>query len=213
MGLKRTVAPSALAVSVEEAKEQIRLLNSDHDAPIERLIKAATEAVERYTGRALITQTWRLALDEFPCRYLNTQQRNHYQYPTNEIRLPRPPLLAITSIVYVDQDGNDQTISNTLYNATADLEPARVEPAYGQVWPVARCEREAVRVTYTAGYGADSSSVPEAIRHAILLMVAQWFAYREPVGDVQSFTVPMSAKWLLDSYTTGAGAEWYELAQ
>lgn len=205
MGLKRTSAPVLTPVTVDEAKEQIGLLVADHDSRIARLINAATESVERYTNRALITQTWRLAIDGFPCESLTR--------PRAEIRLPRPRLQSITSIGYVDTDGTNQTLSSTLYNATADLEPARVEPAYGQVWPATRDEREAVRVTYVAGYGDASTSVPEAIRHAILLMVGQWFSYREPtISGTTIAEVPMSVKFLLDGYTTGAVAEWFEMA-
>jgi uncharacterized phiE125 gp8 family phage protein len=198
MGLKRTSNPTTTPVTVSEAKDQISLLSNDHDTTIDRLIKAATEAAEKYTGRALITQTWRLALNSFPVR---------------EIRLPRPTLQSITSIQYVDENGTLQTLGASLYDATADLEPARVEPAYGEVWPATRCEREAVRITYVAGYGDASTSVPESIRHAILLMVSQWFEYREPTSEKSIKEIPMSACWLLDGFKTGAGAEWFNLAE
>jgi len=198
MGLKRTVAPVQPAVTPEEAKRQISVWDGSQDDYITQLIIAATGAVERATARALITQTWRLSLDEFPC---------------DEIRIPRPPLIAVSSITYVDDNGTTQTLDTDLYSVTTDAEPARIEPAYGEVWPAARCQREAVRVTYTAGYGATSESVPEPIRHAILLMVAHWYNCREPVVEGQLMEVPMSAKWLIDGYKTGAGPEWYNLAK
>lgn len=202
MGLKRTSAPAALAVTVAEAKQQVGIYDSSLDDYFTHLVNAATEAVERYTGRALITQTWRLALDDFPCRD-----------PRSEIRLPRPPFQSVTSIAYTDSNGTAQTLSSSLYDATADLEPARIEPAYNEVWPATRNEREAVRVTYVAGYGDTAASVPESLRHAILLMVSQWFNYREPsISGTIIAQVPLSATWLMDSYRTGAWAEFYELA-
>lgn len=206
MGLIRTVAPATTPVTADEAKSQIGLFDNTLDDLVVRYIKAATEAVERYTGRALITQTWRLALDAFPCE-------SDYR-PRAEIRLPRPRLQSISSIVYIATDGTETTLNSSLYDATASIEPARVEPAYGQVWPEARDERESVRITYTAGYGSAATDVPEDIRHAVLLMVAQWFQYREPVvsGTIIA-EVPLSVKWLLDGYRTGAGAEFYELAK
>jgi uncharacterized phiE125 gp8 family phage protein len=200
MGLKRTIKPAVSPVTLDEAKQHVGLLSGDHDQHLARLIEAATEEAERYTGRALISQTWRLALDKFPCRW-----------PRNDIRLPRPPLQSVTSIKYVDEHGILQTLDSALYTATADFEPARIEPAYGQVWPATRDEREAVRVTYVAGYGNAASNVPQGIRQAILLMAAQWFAHREPTSERTLAEVPMSARWLLDNYKTGAVAEWFSV--
>lgn len=198
MGLKRLAAATQPAVTLEEAKTQIGLYGGDLDELVTRLINAATESVERYTGRALVTQTWRLSLDEFP---------------VGEIRVPRPPLGSISSVAYTDENGTNQTLSDSLYVVTTDIEPARIEPAYGEVWPATRCQREAVRVTYTAGYGGDATAVPEAIRHAILLTVAHWFNCREPVASGSLAEVPLSVVWLLDGFKTGAGPEWYSLAK
>lgn len=197
MGLKRTVAPLRMACELSDAKDQIALADDSLDNYVMRLIEAATASAERYTGRSLITQTWRLAIDAFPAC---------------EIRIPRPPLAAVSSIQYIDEAGALQTLSSSLYVATSSLEPASVEPVYGESWPSTRPEREAVLVIYTAGYGNTPSSVPRDIQHAILLMVAQWFTYREPTISGTIITeVPMSARWLLDGYKTGASPEYYEL--
>lgn len=209
MGLVRITAPTRPAISLEEAKDQVALYGGDGslDPLIQRYCNAATEFVERYTGRALITQTWRLSLNHFPC-YDPTYRRNA------ELRIPRPRLQSVTSIQYDDENGITQTLDSSLYRATTDLEPARIEPTYNQVWPAIRCQREAVRITYVAGYGDTEESVPEDIRHAILLMVSQWFNFRQPSEETRAIIdVPLSAKWLLDGYRTGAGAEFYELAE
>lgn len=197
MGLKRTVLPTTPPVSVAEAKRQISLVGDELDAYVAQLIEVATETAEHWTGRALTTQTWRLTLDEFPC----------------EIYLPRPPLLAVTTVEYVDANGALQTLSAANYLVASDKQPAVVTAAYNTIWPVTRSQREAVRVTYTAGYGANASDVPLGIRHAILLLVATWFANREAVvtGTI-STELSLSVAALLDGYKTGAGAEWYGLA-
>jgi uncharacterized phiE125 gp8 family phage protein len=202
MGLKRTVAPINQPVSLEEAKQQTSQYDDSFNGLLSRMISAATEVVERYTGRALITQTWRYTLDSF----------------CDELVLPRPPFLSLTGdglgIEYTDENGDDQTLDASLYAVAGDREPARIAPAYGECWPPTRCQREAVRVTYTAGYGAAAASVPEGIRHAILLMLAHWFANREAVvtGTIAT-EIPLAATWLLDGYKTGANVEWYRLAE
>jgi uncharacterized phiE125 gp8 family phage protein len=59
-------------------------------------------------------------------------------------------------------------------------------------------------VTYVAGYGATSDTVPDAIRHAILLLVGFWFENREGVvvGTIAK-ELPFAVKSLLDAYRTG----------
>lgn len=215
MGLKRITAPAQPAISLEEAKSQVALYEGDGslDTLIQRYCDAATAFVERYTGRALITQTFRLSLNHFPY-FGHNPPYPEYGQSFADIRLPRPRLQSVTSIKYDDENGTEQTIDPSLYRVTSDLEPARIEPAFNQVWPQIRYQREAVRIVYVAGYGNDSASVPEDIRHAILLMVSQWFNFRTPSEETRAIIdVPLSAKWLLDGYRTGAGAEFYELAE
>ncbi len=181
MGLRRTVAPVDYPVTLAEAKHQIAELGTEHDEYITRLIEAATDAVERETARALITQTWELTLDEFD----------------SPIKLPKPPYQSVTHIKYIDEDGTLQTLSASVYQLSRASQPATIELAYDQSWPSTRCEPDAVRVTYVAGYGA-AADVPQALRHAILLLVSQWFGYRESVisGTIIQ-DVSMSAKWLM----------------
>jgi uncharacterized phiE125 gp8 family phage protein len=187
---------------MDEVRAHLSLVDDNHDTHLRRLLAAAVEVAERWTGRALLQQTWRLAIDAFP------------SCGRQEIVLPRPPLISITSVEYVDENGTLQTLSSSGYNATADREPARIEPAYNETWPATRYEREAVRVTYVAGYGTTAADVPEAIRHAILLMAAHWFVQREPVVTGAIATeIPMSAAFLLDGFRTGANAEWFHLAE
>ena len=52
--------------SVEEAKSFLRAENDDDDAGIASLIAAARSHVEAMTRCALIAQTWRLVLDQWP---------------------------------------------------------------------------------------------------------------------------------------------------
>lgn len=54
-------------------------------------------------------------------------------------------------------------------------------------------------VTYIAGYGAAATDVPDTTRHAILLLISQFYEHREPVVvGVMPATVPMNAEWLMD---------------
>src|ERR1700712_1240967 len=59
-------APAAEPWSVAEAKSFLRVEHDDDDAIIGSLISAARCHVEALTRRALITQTWRVVLDQWP---------------------------------------------------------------------------------------------------------------------------------------------------
>src|ERR1700712_1273735 len=59
-------APAAEPWSVAEAKSFLRVEHDDDDAIIGSLISAARCHVEALTRRGLITQTWRIVLDQWP---------------------------------------------------------------------------------------------------------------------------------------------------
>jgi uncharacterized phiE125 gp8 family phage protein len=202
MGLTRTVDPVALPVSLVDAKKQCELGDSDttHDDHIIRLIRAATDDVERHTRRALITQTWRLSLREIPYRL--PYSKSNY----GRIYLPRPPLVEVESVQYRDDNGVLQTLDSSLYQVTIDASPGHIEPAFNEVWPVIRTQTaEAFSVTYTAGFGDSCRDVPAQYQNVIFEMVAFRFMNR---GDVQ-MGIPKHIKWSLDSLRCGAQYDYY----
>lgn len=182
--LTRTVEPASEPITIDEATAQMRLEISDDDVLINGLIVAARNYVEEYLQRALITQTWRLTLDDW------------YVW---EIRLPRPPLLAISSITYLDTGGTVQTLSSSIYRVSTDSQPGVVVPEWGEVWPPIRNQVDAIKITYTAGYG-DASDVPQAIKHAMLMLVAHWYENREAVSQNAGQEVPLAVQNLLNPY-------------
>ena len=189
--LKLQTAPAELPLSLAETKAHLRVDDTSSDDLISRLIGAAVSHVdgaEGWLGRALISQTWELALDAFP----TTEKR--------EIVVPLPPLQSITSITYVDTNGATQTLSTDVYDLVGDggKQPARIVEAHGETWPSTRSQREAVTVRFVAGYGDTASDVPEAIRHGLLLMIGHLYEHREDViAGVSVAEVPMASQWLL----------------
>jgi uncharacterized phiE125 gp8 family phage protein len=53
-------------ITLNEAKAHLRVFGTDDDGYITSLIAAARQSAESLTDRALLPQTWELALDEFP---------------------------------------------------------------------------------------------------------------------------------------------------
>ena len=158
MTLKLITAPTTEPATVAEAKVQCRI-DSDitaDDGLLGTLITAARQQAEHMIGRSLITQTWERVLDAFPA---------------SEIEPGWPPIIAITSVTYIDAAGDSQTLASTAYSLDTDLMPGWLLPAYGTVWPATLDTTGAVRVRFTAGYGA-ASDVPGAIKAWLLLKIA-----------------------------------------
>lgn len=180
-------APAIEPVSVAEAKSHLRVDSTDDDALIVGLITAARQWAERVTGRALITQTWRCKLDAFPAL-------------DEIIELRWPPLASVTSIAYADVNGDSQTWSASYYTVHTDRTPGGISLAYGADWPVTRFQRDAVTITYVAGYGATANFVPAPILAAMKLQIGSMYANREAEITDNMMANP-AAKALLDPYT------------
>lgn len=187
------VTPAAVEpIEVWEAKKHLNEDRQDFDQYIQSLIKSARTWCESYTRQCLILSTWRMRFPGFP--------------NCGVIELPKPPLVSVSSISYVDENGIDRTLHASQYAVDTASYPGRILRAYGVSWPSVRREGVAapVTVTYVAGR-ANPSAVPEPFKHAIKMLVGHWYANREEVnvGNIVS-TMPMSARALLDSVAHGS---------
>ena len=156
---------------------QLGELPDDQLARARVMLAAARQWVENRLHRQLITATWKLYLDEFP--------------DDEEIQiLDKLPVATIATIKYYDTANVLQTAAASLYDTdlASENRPPRIRPAYGQSWPSTYDRYNAVEVTFTAGYGTTRESVPLGIRHAILILAADWWTNREDVviGTISS---------------------------
>jgi uncharacterized phiE125 gp8 family phage protein len=165
--LELTSAPASEPVSLSDIKKHLRGVNSSaDDDTLTTKIKAAREWVENHTSRALINQTWRMSIERFPNLYWD----DHLY-----IKIPRSPVIAISSIEYVATDGTTTTLSSSSYLLRKDSNRAFVSLAYGQSWPVTRYQDFPIQINFTAGYGLMGSSVPAMFIEAIMFRVQAAF--------------------------------------
>lgn len=179
MTLKLITAATTFPVTRAEAKNQCRI-DSDitaDDSRIDVLIEAATLACEHELGdRALMTQTWERVLDEFPA---------------DAIELGKPPAASIVLVKYIDVNEVEQTMSSADYSHDTDTDEGRwLLPAIDTDWPSTLDTANAVRVRFSAGYGA-AAAVPAAIKTWILLYVEHAYLRKD---------MPEWANRLLDRY-------------
>lgn len=188
MGLSLVTSPAVEPVSLADVKRHLRLEHDDDDTILALYISAARQWIDGdgWLGRALITQTWELTLDEFP---------------TSEIRLPLLPVQEITSVKYDDADGIEQTVDADDYYLDNTSQPSWLLPLSDVPWPSPMSGTNTVRVRFVAGYGDEPADVPAPIRAAILLMTGHLYANREAVMTGQRpEQLPLGVDALLAPY-------------
>lgn len=127
--------PVVEPIALNEAKLHLRIDANAEDEYVTSLIQAARQWCEGYEGQAYMMRTIKVYLDSFA-----------------EISLPFFPLVSVSSIQYVDSDGNTQTLSSSYYTVDTDSTPGRVYLAYNQTWPTIRDVKKAVTITCNVGY-------------------------------------------------------------
>lgn len=171
----RTVPPTLKLFELDEIKAHLRVDTNDEDDLIEALRDTVVAHLDGWSGilgRALLTQTWRQDLAQFP--------------PDYRIRLPLMPVSAISGITYFDLATNlQQTLSTAVYAGPfVDSLGPYLALVYGQIWPNTYLREDAVSITFVVG-NISAAAVPKPIRQAALMMIGDMFENRETVqvGD------------------------------
>lgn len=127
--------PTVEPLSRTQAKLHLKSTTAAEDALVDAMIAAARGHAEKFCSRALVLQTRRLLLDEFPwC-----------------IKLEWGPVRAVQSVQYLDEAGNLQTLAADQYVVDKHSLLARIKRQPEVSWPSTRQVPNAVIVTYTAG--------------------------------------------------------------
>lgn len=186
----RLVTPATEDVfGVDYVLEKVlRVADGGYDREfVRQAMRAATTAAEHATDRALMPQTWQMVLSAFPC---------------GPIVLQRPPLIEVTSIEYVDVNGDTQTLlgspADFLVVNSGRYAKAQIVPLYGESWPTTRAQPNAVTVTYQAGYEDESDPDFALIKAGIGLFIGELYKNRGLSVQAMSGSVP--AQLQLDAF-------------
>ena len=204
--------PAAEPLSLAEVKLHLGLgpwQDSDHVTSanlatrLRDLIYAAREYCSTFTRRAFVNTGFCQYLDSFP--YYTDTVMSQQTYPPAYYGLPRysttlwnysqmiklfySPLVSVSSISYIATDGSTQTLEpGTPGNQDGDFvidtasEPPRLFPNSGQYWPPCLYVPNAVAIHFTAGYGANGSSVPAVVKVAMRHLIRLWDADPSLIG-------------------------------
>ena len=186
MRIEVVTPPVSEPVSVDEARAWLRVASEAEDDLIGQLVTAARAQLEEMTGYALAPQTRRLVLDDFPAG--------------RTLRLPRPPLRAVSGVTYLDEAGVEHTVDDADYEVRADGTPGAIYAPLG--WPDGvSLGPNSVAVTFTCGFGDGGEALPAQLRVALQQLVTHWYDNRTPIviGTTAS-QVPRTLDYLTAAY-------------
>ena len=184
MTYAHTTPPSVEPLTLAEVKAHLRLDDAQEDALLSSLIAAAREHLERETGLCLMTQAWRLYLDDWPVDGI--------------IRIAKSPVQAIQVVTVFDAEGAPLHVSLEDHLLDGTGRPARLWlrdlPAPGQ--PL-----NGIEVDFSAGFGEAGTDVPDTLKRAMLIHVGHMFAFRGVLSpDEQPAGIPDGYDRLIAPY-------------
>lgn len=194
-------------VSLTEAKQHLRVTQTNDDAYISNLISMAMETCSQYVGYSIRKATVKYGFDSFVGQPSIMNPVNGTQLPVgNLLRIPSR-VLELTNIQYIDENNTVQTFTDYV---------VAPEP-FGSFGRTIFVESEPATVTddttkylanvvegfelQTATGVDESTKFPEAIKFAVLLLVAQYYDNRQSIvtGTIQS-RLEYGFEYLLDGY-------------
>ena len=185
-------APTAYPLGLKEVKQHLNITVgwTEDDDYLDALITVATDRVEQFTRRRLISQTWYAYLDAWPSE--------------DYITLPFGQLQSVTGVTYTDSSNTaittftDASLSTTDdFDVDINSDPGRIILEYGDGWPSAVLwPMNPIKIEFVCGYGglaatatASQTAVPDMIKHAMKLIIGDLYNTRETEVIGQGFTV------------------------
>ena len=146
-------------ITLAEIKRYSKIDGNDLDNDLCLFIKTVTNKAEQITGRDLLNKTYKGFLDCFPSDRVG-------------IQIQKSKLQSIVSIKYLVA-GVLTTFDASNYYITDKQEYSEIWLFDGKSWPtdVDINRRQAIEITFTAGYGEKPCSVPDDFINAMLAHV------------------------------------------
>jgi len=177
--------PANPVLTTLEAKAFMRLAASftTDDTVIDNLVTTATKKIEAYLNRSLITQTLEA----------------YYSSYGAEIYPPNGPIQSVTSVTQISRDNNESVLINDSDYYLKGLNDLYIEFGGAYVLPAGHSVRDklanySLKTIYVAGYGDDSTDIPEPIIEAVARLVLYLYDHRDEVvigAAINNFMIGM----------------------
>jgi uncharacterized phiE125 gp8 family phage protein len=168
----RTASKVLLAACEFGTSILVNAATTAEDDLLTEKLQSAIDDAEDFTGRQLLTATWKAYLDKFPV-------------DKDYIELPFGNLQSVTAITYKDSAGTVTTMTVTteyLVETNGD-QCGRIVLPYGCSWPsVTLYPSNPICIEFVCGWTA-AALVPSKIKSAILLGAADLYHCRETKTD------------------------------
>ena len=148
--------PAAEPVSIAELRAHLRLAAGE-DALSASLIAAARMTVEQQSGLRLMTQSWRVLLDD---------------WPQGVCELPVAPVQAVTSVKLPGDP--EHALAASDYRLQTNLLPPQIR-FLGNHLPRPQQPECGIHINLTVGFGPAAADVPDDLRLAVLQLAAHWY--------------------------------------
>jgi hypothetical protein len=189
--------PSVEPLTWAEVKAFLRLDSDAEQSLGNTFIIAARQLVENYTGRALLSQRWRMSLDAWPRPVQQSSYSNTgcvVNMFARRVFLPKIPVLDVETVKVFASDGTSVTLPETTYSVDLISGKLAFLPSAALVDPSKSVG--GIEIDFSAGYGTSASSVPAPLKQAMLVLVALSFEERIP----EQGSLPAAVAALLKPY-------------
>jgi uncharacterized phiE125 gp8 family phage protein len=158
---KLITAAEGTAVTLLEFKQHLRWPSDDgsEDVNMNRKLNAAIDDFKDFTGRPLLTESWRMLFDTFP----------------SKITLSKAPVDTESIVVkYYDEDDNLQTLSSDEYKIIDGGQMGMTSIKFDGNIPSVYDKPQAIYIDYDAGW----DTIPDKVVAGILEQASDYFEYR-----------------------------------
>jgi hypothetical protein len=192
--LEEVSAPSELPITLTSLKSHLRVTHTADDDYLTELISVATDVVQRYLNRRLVSQDVRMWMDfipgtgneytlygagtaQIPVRYANIGMFRWFE-------LFGTPVTDFDKMEYITNAGATVEFPADQYivDRTDPDMPARIILQRGTVWPTDLQVAHSLSCTYSLGY-ADAAAIPPSLKHGVRLVAAALYSNRGDNAD------------------------------
>ena len=168
MTLAMVTPPAHEPLGLDDIKVHLRIDHSDEDLLLTDTLKAARQYVELASGQKLITQVWRQYETCFPA--------------DRELELKVAPVQGVVAITAFDAEGNPHVLGAEETMLVRGTDPAVLRFSDDFDSGLAT---NGLEIDLTVGMGDFGLDVDDALKRAILLLVAHWYEFRGAIPPAQ----------------------------
>ena len=185
----KTIPAGEGIITLTEAKAYMRIATADtsRDTEITSSVMAASLLIEKHTGYRMVQQVWQIIARSW------IDNNTIRELPFGSLKYGN--LISLDSIKYNDEDGNEQTVSSTLYNVNG-VSTVEGEFIFSDDFTYPELEddkQENITIEYTIGYPVATEDYQANIPEPIKTACKMW------IDDIENCTGGIeSAKAILD---------------